>query len=164
MLQKIYINILTSLRIPLGLLFIYFTLIEYNIGYLLLIFILTALSDYFDGKLAKKYHLDTYNGAKFDVICDFIFIVLSTFAVTMINLIPFWFIFVIILKIVEFFTTSPSNNFYYEKLGHTVALMFYAYPIVAVLIHDGMVNAVLAVFITVCALVSSLSRIKQVIN
>lgn len=162
--QKGYINILTSLRILFGVLFLYFTLIDYNIGYLLFIFILTAFSDYFDGKLAKKYHLDTYDGAKFDVICDFIFIVLSTFAVTMINLIPFWFIFVIILKMMEFFTTSPSNNFYYEKLGHIVALMFYAYPIVAVLVHVEMVNTVLAVFITVCALISSISRIKQVIS
>lgn len=164
MLQKVYINILTALRILLGVLFIHFTLIDYNIGYLLFIFILTALSDYFDGKLAKKYNLDTYDGAKFDVICDFIFIVLSTFAVMLINLIPFWFIFVIILKMVEFFKTSPSDDFYYERLGHIVALMFYAYPIVALLIHVGTVNTILAIFITICALLSSLSRIRPVIS
>lgn len=164
MLQKVYINILTALRILLGVLFIHFTLVDYNICYLLFIFILTALSDYFDGKLAKKYNLDTYDGAKFDVICDFIFIVLSTFAVMLINLIPFWFIFVIIVKMVEFFTTSPSNDFYYERLGHIVALMFYAYPIVALLIHIEVINTVLAIFITICALLSSLSRIRQVIS
>ena len=161
MLQKFYINILTSLRILFGVLFIYFTLIDYNIGYLLFIFILTALSDYFDGKLAKKYNLDTYYGAKLDVICDFIFIVFSTVAVILVDLIPFWFIFVIILKLIEFFITSLSNDFYYETWGHIVALMFYAYPIVALLIHVESINTALAVFITICALTSSVSRIKK---
>lgn len=159
--QKFYINILTSLRILFGVLFIYFTLIDYNMGYLLFIFILTALSDYFDGKLAKKYNLESYSGAKFDVICDFIFIVFSTVAVILRDLIPFWFILVIILKMVEFFTTSPSNDIYYERFGHIVALMFYAYPIVALLIHVDSINTALAVFITVCALLSSVLRIKK---
>ena len=160
-LQKFYINILTSLRILFGVLFIYFTLIDYNMGYLLFIFILTALSDYFDGKLAKKYNLESYSGAKFDVICDFIFIVFSTVAVILRDLIPFWFILVIILKMVEFFTTSPSNEIYYERFGHIVALMFYAYPIVALLIHVDSINTALTVFITVCALLSSVLRIKK---
>ena len=160
-LQKFYINILTSLRILFGVLFIYFTLIDYNMGYLLFIFILTAVSDYFDGKLAKKYNLESYSGAKFDVICDFIFIVFSTVAVILRDLIPFWFILVIILKMVEFFTTSPSNEIYYERFGHIVALMFYAYPIVALLIHVDSINTALAVFITVCALLSSVLRIKK---
>ena len=164
LLKKIYINILTSLRIPLGVLFIYFTLIDYNIGYLILIFILTAFSDYFDGNLATKYNLDTSDGAKLDVICDFLFIVFSTVAVFLMDLIPFWFIFVIILKLIEFFITSPGDDFNYERWGHIVALMFYAYPIVALLIHVGWINAVLAVFITVCALFSSISRIKNVIR
>lgn len=159
--QKFYINILTSLRILFGVLFIYFTLIDYNMGYLLFIFILTALSDYFDGKLAKKYNLESYSGAKFDVICDFIFIVFSTVAVILRDLIPFWFILVIILKMVEFFTTSPSNDIYYERFGHIVALMFYTYPIVALLIHVDSINTALAVFITVCALLSSVLRIKK---
>ena len=159
--KKIYINILTSLRMPLGVLFIYFTLIDYNIGYLILIFILTAFSDYFDGKLAAKYNLNTYDGAKLDVICDFIFIVFSTVAVILIDLIPFWFIFVIILKLIEFFITSPGDDFNYERLGHIVALMFYAYPIVALLIHVESINTAVAVFITICALTSSVSRIKK---
>ena len=162
--QKVYINILTSSRILFGVLFLYFTLIDYNIGFLILIFILTALSDYFDGKLAKKYNLDTNEGAKFDVICDFIFIILSTFAVVMMNLIPFWFILVIIFKMIEFFKTSPGNALLYEKMGHIVALMFYAYPIVALLMHNEMINAFLTIFITVCAAISSISRIKNVIK
>ena len=77
------------------------------------------------------------------------------------DLIPFWFILVIILKMVEFFTTSPSNEIYYERFGHIVALMFYAYPIVALLIHVDSINTALAVFITVCALLSSVLRIKK---
>jgi hypothetical protein len=66
--------------------------------------------------------------------------------------------------LIEFFITSPGDDFNYERLGHIVALMFYAYPIVALLIHVGWINALLAVFITVCALFSSISRIKNVIR
>ena len=162
--RKSYINILTLCRIFFGLLFLYFTLIDFNIYFLLLIFILTTFSDYFDGKIAIKYKLNTNEGAKLDVICDFIFIILSTFAVIMRNIIPFWFLFIIIFKLVEFFSISSRNDLYYEKFGHIVALMFYVYPIVALLIHSEMINTFLAIFITVCAVISSISRIRNVIK
>ena len=118
--NKIYINILTSSRIILGLLFLYFTIVQFNIYYLIFLFILTAISDNLDGILARRFKLTTDNGAKFDVICDFIFIILSTSAGVLINLIPFWFLFVIILKLIEFFKTSKGNSLTY---GH--CLIFY---------------------------------------
>ena len=158
--NKFIINCITSLRIVFGVLFLLVVLFDLNTVYLLAIFILTAISDVSDGWLSRKYGLSSNSGARFDVICDFIFIIISTFALVLTDLIPAWFLLIIILKLVEFFKTS-DESLVYEKFGHFVALMFYAFPIAAVLLNNKTVVLILAVFITVCALISSLSRIRR---
>lgn len=158
--NKLLINCITSLRILFGFLFLFCVLFNLNTAYLILLFILTAISDVGDGWLSRKYNLSSDNGAKFDVICDFIFIILSTFSLILIDLIPAWFLVIIILKLIEFFKTS-DETLVYEKFGHFVALMFYAFPVVAILINNKTIVLILAIFITICALISSLSRIHQ---
>ena len=158
--NRLLINCITSLRILLGFLFLFCVLFDLNTTYLIAIFILTAISDVSDGWLSRKYNLSSDDGAKFDVICDFIFIILSTFALILIDLIPAWFLVIIILKLIEFFKTS-DETLVYEKFGHFVALMFYVFPIISVLINNKSLILILAIFITICALISSLSRIHQ---
>lgn len=158
--NRLLINCITSLRILLGFLFLFCVLFDLNTTYLIAIFILTAISDVSDGWLSRKYNLSSDDGAKFDVICDFIFIILSTFALILIDLIPLWFLVIIILKLIEFFKTS-DETLVYEKFGHFVALMFYVFPLVAILINNKIIVLILAIFITICALISSLRRIHQ---
>ena len=158
--NKHLINGITSLWILFGFLFLICVLFNLNTVFLIALFILTAISDIVDGWLSRKYNLSSDNGAKFDVICDFIFIIISTFALVLINLIPAWFLLIIILKLIEFFKTS-DESLVYEKFGHFVALMFYAFPIVAILINDSTIVLILAIIITICALISSLSRIHR---
>lgn len=158
--NRFLINCITYLRILFGFLFLFCVLFDLNTTYLIVIFILTAISDVGDGWLSRKYNLSSDNGAKFDVICDFIFIILSTFALILIDLIPAWFLMIIILKLIEFFKTS-DETLVYEKFGHFVALMFYAFPVVAILINNKTIVLILSIFITICALISSLSRIHQ---
>jgi len=64
------------------------------------------------------------------------------------------------LKLIEFFKTS-DESLTYDKFGHFVALMFYAFPIIAILLNNRFINLLLVVFITICALISSLSRIYR---
>lgn len=158
--NRLIINCITSLRIVFGFLFLFCVLFDLNNAYLIIIFILTALSDVVDGWLSRKYNLSSDDGAKWDVICDFIFIMLSTLALILIDLIPAWFLLIIILKLIEFFKTS-DESLIYEKFGHFVALMFYAFPIVAILLNNKLIVLILAIFITICALISSLSRIHR---
>ena len=158
--NKLVINCITSLRILLGFLFLLCVLLDLNVAYLAIIFILTAITDVGDGWLSRKNGLASDAGARFDVICDFIFIMISTFALVLRGLIPAWFLLIIILKLVEFFKTS-DESLVYEKFGHFVALMFYAFPIVAVLLNDPLIVLILVIFITICALISSLSRIHR---
>lgn len=158
--NRFLINCITASRIIFGFLFLLCVLFDLNTAYLIAVFALTAISDVADGWLSRKYNLSSEDGAKFDVICDFIFIMISTFALVLIDLIPAWFLLVIILKLIEFFKTS-NEKLVYEKFGHFVALMFYAFPIVAALLNDRFIVLILAVFITICAIISSFSRIHQ---
>ena len=159
--KRLLVNFITASRIILGLLFLYFVLVDLNTVNLTIIFSITAFSDIFDGKLARKYNLATDDGAKFDVICDFAFIILSTLALVLIDLIQAWFLLVIILKLVEFFKTS-DKKLKYDGFGHTVALMFYVFPLTAILIGSKMIVLILAIFITICAVTSSILRIKAI--
>ena len=158
--KRFLINSVTFLRIILGLAFFWVVLFDFNVAFLVLIFILTAISDVSDGWLSRKYGIESDAGAKFDVICDFIFIMLSTLSLVLIDMIPSWFVLIIVLKMLEFFITS-GQSLVYERFGHLVALMFYAFPIFAVLVNDRLIILILAIFITVCALISSAARFRQ---
>ena len=158
--KRFLINSVTFLRIILGLAFFWVVLFDFNVAFLVLIFILTAISDVSDGWLSRKYGLESDAGAKFDVICDFIFIMFSTLSLVLIDMIPSWFVLIIVLKMLEFFITS-GQSLVYERFGHLVALMFYAFPIFTVLVNDRLIILILAIFITLCSLISSAARIRQ---
>lgn len=159
--NRLIINSLSFSRIIFGALFLYVVLYEFNTAYLLLIFALTIIVDVLDGHLTRRYDLKSANGSKIDVICDFLFIILSTLSLVLIDLIPFWFLFVIMLKLIEFFITSGKGGLKYDKFGTFVAYMFYALPIIAVLINYSNIMFFVTIFITLCAIASSLLRIKK---
>lgn len=155
------INVLSLSRIIFGVLFLYFTVFQFNIVYLTVIFVLTILTDILDGYLARKYDLVCDNGSKIDVICDFLFILFSTLGIVLIDLTPVWFLLIIILKLIEFFITSGKGALKYDKFGTYVAYMFYAFPIVAILINSKNITLIVTIIITVCAITSSVLRIKD---
>lgn len=159
--NKLIVNFLSASRLFFGLSFLYVVLFEFNIISLIIIFGLTVLSDILDGFWARKHDLASPNGARIDVIFDFLFIFFSTLSLVLIDLVPFWFLFIIILKILEFFITSGRDGLKYEKFGTFVALMFYALPIVVILINSKNITLILSLIITICAVASSVLRIKN---
>lgn len=156
-----FINALSFSRIIFGLLFLYCVVFDYNLINLIIIFSLTILSDVLDGYWARKYGLIIDEGSKIDVICDFLFIIFSTLAIVLIDLAPVWFLIVIVLKLIEFFMTSGKGALKYDKFGTYVAYMFYAFPIVAIMINSKIIILTLSIIITVCAITSSFLRIKD---
>ena len=159
--NRLIINSLSFSRIIFGLLFLYVVLFDFNTIYLVLIFALTIIGDILDGYLTRKYDLISSNGSEIDVICDFLFIILSTSSLVFIDLIPFWFLFVISLKLIEFIMTSGQDGLKYDRFGTYVAYMFYAFPLIAILIDSKNIIYLLAMFITACAIASSISRIRN---
>ena len=159
--NRLIINSLSASRLIFGLLFLYVVIFDFNIVFLLIIFALTIIGDILDGFFARKYDLMAANGSKIDVIFDFLFIILATLSLVLIDLVPFWFLFIIILKLIEFFITSGHGELKYDNFGKFVAYMFYALPIIAILINSKNITLILTIFITVCAVASSILRIKN---
>ncbi len=156
------INILSLSRILFAILFFYqVCFVGINPIVLSIIFALTVFSDYFDGKLARFYDLGSENGAKIDVISDFIFVFLSTLSLIVVNLIPVYYIFVIVWKMFEFFKTS-EDGLYYDRFGHIVAVVMYVFPIMVVIFNlSYSLTFILTIFISISALFSSVLRIKN---
>ncbi len=159
--NRIIVNTLSFSRVFFGLLFLIVAIFDFNIAYLIIIYALGIVSDILDGYLVRKYDLVVENGSKIDVVCDFLLIIFSTFAVVLIDLAPSWFLLIIILKLIEFFATSGRGSLKYDRFGTYVAYMFFAFPIVAILINSKNISLILTIIITVCAITSSILRIKN---
>jgi len=63
-------NALTFLRVLLTFFIFYFILARYNIWYLIIFYSVAALTDFFDGQIARRFNLKTEFGRKFDMIAD----------------------------------------------------------------------------------------------
>lgn len=87
--MKKFVLSLTLLRIVSGPLIFVMVIFLQSIFFALLIFIAASISDYFDGKLARSYKVETSLGAVLDPIADKIFILFTLFAITLFTKDPF---------------------------------------------------------------------------
>ena len=180
MIKNILVNILTLLRIPLSLIF--YNVVQHDANPFLpctVLFILVAASDYFDGKLARKYGVQSGIGAILDVMADFFFIIMASLSLSFGGMFPHWMLGVIIFKFLEFWVTSVIFNrgskntsvFLFDPLGRIVAVLFYLLPILMLLftlclsadIHQ-IALAIIYGGITSLALLSSTLRISSFIK
>ncbi len=180
MFWKVFVNFLTSLRLILGIFFAYILFFENNFLLPCLIVYFIAIStDFLDGKLARYYNALSSKGAIFDVLVDFLFIIITCLAMYLKDMLPFFIIFVIFFKLIEFFITSKitkkkyksgknqdPNVFLYDPFGHIVALMFYALPLIGILLFSllpietfSIIILIICIIITIMAISSSTIRI-----
>lgn len=171
--KKNSINILSLTRIPISIIFCLILLHNnYSLSVIFILYFLVVISDFIDGKLARKYHLQSSLGAKIDVLSDFFFMLTSYYTLIVIKVFPMWVIFLIIYKFIEFILTSKfyhnKNVFYYDKLGRGVAVLYYALPIIGVIIHAILpqkcleVVNLLFILVLLLSLTSTLIRIINV--
>ena len=138
----VLINCLTLSRIPLSV----FAYMEITTGtvrgiYYLCLFLGIAVSDFLDGKCARAFHVQSSFGAIADVICDFFYIMTSSFALYRLGCLPAWFLVLITVKLFEFILTSRlvrrmqirSHVFMFDRVGRYTAIGFYILPTVIVL-------------------------------
>ncbi len=134
-------NILTGLRIILT--FIYLLLLDnlnlYSNNELyftcgIIVFLLICVTDFIDGKIARKIKAESLLGSFLDVTADFIFIISSLALLNLNNRIPIWFTVLTLIKFIEFFVTSYiikkyhniSNNFFsFDYFGRVAAISFF---------------------------------------
>ncbi len=91
MIRVVLVNALTLSRVPLTLMFRTMLLFKVN-PFLpcITLFALIAVSDYLDGKLARKYDVQTGTGAVLDVMVDFFFIIAACASLSFRGLFPGW--------------------------------------------------------------------------
>jgi CDP-diacylglycerol--glycerol-3-phosphate 3-phosphatidyltransferase len=63
-------NFLTLLRVLLTLVLIYMFVFSFPVTNILIVFIIAASTDFFDGQIARRFNQVTRFGAKFDIIAD----------------------------------------------------------------------------------------------
>ena len=138
----VLINCLTLSRIPLSV----FAYMEITTGtirviYYLCLFLGIAVSDFLDGKCARAFHVQSGIGAIADVICDFFYIMTSTYALYRLGCLPIRVLILITVKLFEFILTSllikrvqyRSHIFMFDRIGRYTAIGFYILPTVIVL-------------------------------
>ncbi len=103
-------NKITISRIALAFVFMFFLFAKVPFAKILALvtFVLAALTDYFDGFLAKKYKCITAFGKIMDPVADKILTLAAFIAFVEMELIPAWMVVIIILR--EFIITSIRIN------------------------------------------------------
>ncbi|HEY5583259.1 MAG TPA: CDP-alcohol phosphatidyltransferase family protein [Ruminiclostridium sp.] len=178
MIKVISVNLLTSLRVVFSLLFAYY-IMNYSgdIIPIVILFIMICATDFFDGRLARKLDAGTKFGAIFDVMADLFFITTAYSVLIIKNMLPVWVLALVLLKFSEFCVTSfiskktgkcQSSVFLFDMLGRAVVLLFYALPVVVILLKNYLypeslylVVNIIGYILATMACISSFYRIKM---
>lgn len=82
------------------------------------IFLISILSDFFDGLIARRWNQCSYLGSYLDVIADFILVFFSILAFVLRGVYPFWILILMIIMFFQFLITSKKyNEPIYDPLG-----------------------------------------------
>ncbi|EJE7236221.1 CDP-alcohol phosphatidyltransferase family protein [Clostridium sporogenes] len=147
-------NVLTGLRMVLTFIYLLFlenlNLYSNNKLYFAsagIVFFLICVTDFIDGKIARKIKAESLLGSFLDVTADFIFIISSLALLNLNNRIPIWFTVLTLIKFIEFFITSyiikkyynVSNNFFqFDYFGRIAAMNFFLIPGMVLLTYIGL--------------------------
>lgn len=140
-----------------------------------LLYAIICSSDYFDGKIARKYGIESRFGAIFDLIADFIFVVFLHIVMILYGIIPAWFMFVIIDRFFNFIITSRIENDCtgqgfkpkFDKLGKYISAVMYILPFIVAADYCFFsqrlfLTSTLVYGITGISVITSYSRIKNI--
>jgi len=166
-------NLITLLRFFLTLLIVGCILID--CGSILLPLILSIIvfaSDFADGRMARRAGSASYFGAVFDITADLFYITAMYGVLVYLNIAPFWFVAVILMKFTEFVLTSyflkryssANQHFFFDLIGRFAALLFYGVPLMIFLLYNlsqpifYFFESVILFIISVIALASAVYR------
>lgn len=143
------INLITLSRLPCTIVFLFFTRIYLMEAkkvfgfYAIIVSLIIILSDYVDGKLARKNHSVSKLGQSLDIYSDFIYILSALILFNIYRIIPIYFTCIVIYKFIEFLLISKivkrktigkkDDKYYYDKLGSIVSSVYYVIPTVQIL-------------------------------
>lgn len=137
--NKILLNTLTLLRIPLTILFIILFINDNKISASLILFLI-VITDFIDGKISRRLNITSRLGSILDAYCDLFFVLCTSLLFNYYNLVSITYTLTIIFKFVEFNITSyysgmQSNKtpFIFDKVGRIVAALYQGVPFIIVI-------------------------------
>jgi CDP-diacylglycerol--glycerol-3-phosphate 3-phosphatidyltransferase len=141
-------NQLTILRIMLTPVFLYFFLLEGETSKLisLAIFLVAALTDWYDGWLARKYNYFTTWGKFMDPLADKILTASAFFGFIYVNLIPWWMVIIVlsrdfIVTILRGYADYKGKSFptsRYAKWKTAIQMIFLYYILVIFVLSQNL--------------------------
>lgn len=172
-------NKLTLFRVILIPFFVFFLLAPYFEGYgnyvAVVIFIIASITDFLDGKIARKYNLVTNFGKFMDPLADKLLVSSALISLIALNKIPAWIVIVIIARefIISGFRLVAADN------GVVIAASYWGkfktnfqmFMIIMLIIDLGTKTAVMieniliviAVALTIISLIDYLAKNKEVL-
>lgn len=100
-------NLLSLLRLVLVPVFIWLLIVG-ELGWAGLVLVVAGLSDYADGKIARRYGLVTRLGAMLDPIADRLYIAATMIGLAAVNVIPWWFFVLLVARDALILTMYPT--------------------------------------------------------
>lgn len=168
--KKIFINGLTLIRIPLTILFI-ILFISNNKFLQFIILSLIILTDFIDGRIARKLCIQSKIGSILDPYCDLFFVLCTSILFNIYDLISITYTLLLILKFAEFNITSyyagmSSNKipFMFDKVGRVVTALYQGVPFVVIIPFLSEYRSAYIVFLIIGTLISSTLRISNLIH
>ncbi|GMO27070.1 MAG: CDP-alcohol phosphatidyltransferase family protein [Termitinemataceae bacterium] len=172
-------NILSLFRavLVLPLLLIIHDILVYNCvknWILILVFAAILISDVADGYLARRLKCTSNVGARLDIIADTLYILSFLTAFAYFNIIPIWFIIIMVLKLMEFILTSKiiknkqksKNIVFFDKIGKIsvsiVMLLPGIFAFRCIIIDYKTIMNIIIYIITVALILSFINRIRYI--
>lgn len=123
---------ITASRIILSILFL--DLLINNMKILaILVFLLAVITDAFDGYSARKLGVASDYGAYFDIVADFILVLVAFLTFIIIGIYPYWLILLIILVFLQFILTSKLKVLVYDPVGKYYGAFLFAVILVTLI-------------------------------
>ncbi|HSP38853.1 MAG TPA: CDP-alcohol phosphatidyltransferase family protein [Frankiaceae bacterium] len=101
-------NALSTLRLLGVPLFLYLVLGPHADGWALIILMVSGVTDYLDGKLARMLNQTSKLGTLLDPLADRLYIASTLIALTIRGIVPLWLLIVLVLRDVALLTTVPG--------------------------------------------------------
>jgi len=172
-------NFLTLLRVIIFFVIVYMIVNNYELWNIMIIFIIGMLTDFFDGQIARYFHVETEFGAKFDIIADRILMIGTVIALiisfSLKGILNGWYLFQIILILSREILLLPivvwitfSRKFVIPKVKFigklTTFMQAVAFPLVLVnMIYLHLQFSIyFAVITSIIGMISAFTFIKDV--
>jgi len=115
-------------------------------------------TDVIDGYLARRLDVISSNGAYFDIVSDFIFVVAGFSAFIINGIYPFWILIIIFFMFLQFIVTSKFQVPIYDPVGKYYGAFLFLTIFIGLIINNPFINLILTILIVIFTIISITSR------